>query len=639
MRRGVLPTWLLAGSLVLLLVARRVLDEGTAQQVIQWLAVAGLVGSAAWRGSLAASAAGDTRKVELRLLWATGGVLGSLALYALTTDWGLKLLGVAGNPDSKVPTVLGVLWVAGFVVSGAALLFIELAYRRMPIAEAVEFRRVRTSAQAGVGLALSVVFLFSINYAANARDHKVDLSYFKTTKPSVSTLRMVKALNKPVTIYLFFPEVNEVLDQIRPYFQEVASMSDRLKLKVRDYALAPKLARDQRVRGNGFVVMVRDSGPGHQLQQFEIGTKLDQARDRLKKLDASFQESFMRLTRERREVYLTSGHGELSNAGSSASQDPTQRFEDLTMLFRRSNVMTRRLGVAQGLANEVPPDAPAVVIVGPTKPFLPEEARALLKYVQNGGRVVLMVDPDVDSGLDPFLHPLGVTIPKGVLVSDHNFLRRTQTDADRGNVYSNRYTSHPTVTLASRHASQVATIFVHGGAVQKYDGKDVLPNVKLAFPLRSTGNFWLDQNGNYQLDQGTEKEGQQNMIAAITVPNKHGDDGRVVVIPDGNFVSDALLRNAGNGLVFGDIMQWFLGQEQIAGDVSSEEDVRIMHTRDQDKYWFYGTSFGAPLPLLGVGIWMAFRRRRRGRKAAGTGKDTRGGKGPEAQNAAVEVSS
>ena len=58
-------------------------------------------------------------------------------------------------------------------------------------------------------------------------------------------------------------------------------------------------------------------------------------------------------------------------------------------------------------------------------------------------------------------------------------------------------------------------------------------------------------------------------------------------------------------------MQWFLGEEQIIGDTATEEDIRIEHTRDEDKLWFYATSFGAPLPLLAFGLWIALKRRRR----------------------------
>jgi hypothetical protein len=67
----------------------------------------------------------------------------------------------------------------------------------------------------------------------------------------------------------------------------------------------------------------------------------------------------------------------------------------------------------------------------------------------------------------------------------------------------------------------------------------------------------------------------------------------------------------GNSLLFVDSLAWLIADEQIAGDVTSEEDVPIEHTRDQDKVWFYATSFAVPLPILCIGIWIARRRRRR----------------------------
>jgi hypothetical protein len=627
MRRGVLPTLLLVLALFVLLVARRVVAEGGLQDALLWASILAAVGAAAWRGLFVAQAAGDARRVEVRLLAAKAGVLLSLGLYALSTDWGMELLGLADEPGARLPTVLAVLWPAVFLVAGAALLFIELVYRRMPIAEAVELRRVRTAAQAGAGLALAVVFLFSINYVANERDHKTDLSYFKTTKPSAGTERMAQGLGVPVTVYLFYPQVNEVLDQLRPYFEQVAGASDRLTVEVRDHALAPALAQEHRVRGNGHVLMVKEEGEVQQAEQFEIGVELDAARSRLKKLDATFQQSFMRLTRQRRELHLTSGHDELTDPNTQATE-PTEKTTDLMAALRRSNITTRRLGMAQGLAQEVPSEAPAVAVVGPRKPFMREEAEALLAYVEAGGRVVVMVDPDVDHGLEPLLRPLGLGLAEGIVASERQHFRRTHTPADRANVYSNRYTAHPTVTMASRHSSRVATVFVRSGAIERYEGAGVRDGVQVVFPLRSTGSVWLDRDGDFERDPETEPVVQANLMAAVTVPNEGGEEGRLVLVPDGNFVSDALIRNPGNGLVFGDIMQWLIGEEQIVGDVSSEEDIRIEHTRDEDKIWFYATSFGAPLPLLAVGMWIAVRRRRQTRTRRVAPGDSGGAGGP-----------
>jgi len=52
------------------------------------------------------------------------------------------------------------------------------------------------------------------------------------------------------------------------------------------------------------------------------------------------------------------------------------------------------------------------------------------------------------------------------------------------------------------------------------------------------------------------------------------------------------------------------------GEISSEEDLRIEHTKQEDLVWFYSTIFGAPALVLGVGFWLGRRPTRRKKKGA-----------------------
>ena len=74
---------------------------------------------------------------------------------------------------------------------------------------------------------------------------------------------------------------------------------------------------------------------------------------------------------------------------------------------------------------------------------------------------------------------------------------------------------------------------------------------------------------------------------------------------------DQVFRNPGNGYLFVDSVKWLGGEEETIGETTSEEDVRIMHTREKDQFWFYLTIFGVPALVLGGGIFYTSRRRRR----------------------------
>jgi hypothetical protein len=67
----------------------------------------------------------------------------------------------------------------------------------------------------------------------------------------------------------------------------------------------------------------------------------------------------------------------------------------------------------------------------------------------------------------------------------------------------------------------------------------------------------------------------------------------------------------GNQVLFLDAVRWLGGEESFAGEPSSEEDVRIEHTKQKDLIWFYATIFGAPALIGGLGFWYSRRARRR----------------------------
>jgi hypothetical protein len=625
-RRSFWVGLLLPFSLALLFVAERVVSDGS-EQLTAWRALAlGSLGlSVAWRGYRLLASRGAARKVEARLTIATGGIVLALALYGLSTPTGAEWLGLEGAAAERTQGALGALWVAVLVVSLGALGFMELAYRGMPVEEAIELRRVDASAAHGLSLSLALVFVVSANFVALQRDVKRDLSYFKTTRPSDTSLRRVRALDEPVRVVLFYPRVHEVLEQLRPFFDELDQASEQLTVDVLDHALAPELARRHRVRGNGFVLLLRGEGDGQQAESFEVGTELEAARSRLRTLDGRFQQHFAQLTVRPRSLYLTSGHRERSASGNEGDP-PEQRLGELNAALQRSNIESRELGVAQGLATDVPEDAPAVAVVGPREPFLREEADSLARYVASGGRLLVLVDPDVEHGLDPLLHRLGVTLRQGVLHSERHHLRRGEPPADRAIVFSNSYSAHPTVTLATRYR-RAASIFDRGGALERHE-EGQLEGVQVTFPLWASDGYWLDRDGDHQRGEDEPAEGRFYPMAAVTVPNANGEEGRAVIVADGDFITDAWIGNPGNAFVLMDTLNWLVGEEEVFGPTQTEEDVPIEHTRDEDKVWFYSTSFAVPLPLLLLGAWLAGRRYLGRRRRTATPKVSGGTSSP-----------
>ena len=608
---NLLGSALLGVGLVCVFLGQRAFSQDTGQLITTGLGVVLLLVATGLRAVAFVRASGDVRGVERRILMAYGAVWLALGLYALTSE---KLIDIEDDKARvQYVAILYSAWLTVLAVALTALLFMELVYARMPIAASVELRRVRTASYAGLTLALSLIFLLSINYVVTARDVRRDLSYFKTTEPSQSTLRMLEKLEAPMRVVLFWRKSDDVLQPTEPYFAALAKHSNKVTYEVLDSAYVPELCRKHRVRGNGSVLLLQGEGDKEKGQSFTVGDELTEARPQLRKLDSLFQESFTKLAKPERSVALTVGHGEFNAKNESPDEvsSPGDGLRIMDQVWTRLNIKTSSISVSDALAGNLSKDVGAVIAVGPKQKFLPEEVATLLSYVRGGGRLLLMLDPNADDGLDPLLEGLGLTRRPGTLTSEKFHVSRAHDDTDKQLVFSNRYSSHPSVTTASRFSNEIATIFVGGAALARAPSdKKVTPAPKVAFPLRSGPGFFRDLDGDFKRDEN-EAEESVEMIAAVTVSEKDGaNEGRVLVIGDGDFMTDKVSTNNGNVMVFIDSLAWLIGNEELSAEVSSEEDVPIQHSRDQDKIYFYATTFAVPLPLLALSVWVSRRRRR-----------------------------
>ena len=630
------PICLFVG-LLLLLLAGRLLNASTfvaaARALGALLVLAATVLRATALRRIARTGGGDSASG-----WAVAGYLGAVVAVALHL-WADALGGndsLRGDGDVGAALVR-VLWVGLGVISLATLVFVERAWLSMSAAFDVDHcpspRRLRHAGYAGGSTGLLLVGLFALNYAATTHDARWDLSYFQTTQPGSATIALVAEADQPIEALLFFAPVDEVLADLRPYFEALAAASPKLRLRVVDQALEPELAREAKVRGNGWVLFrkrkagAETDGGGDKdannaatsgaSEAIEIGEDRERARRNLSKLDGLVHRALAHLGRPARRLALTSGHDERDRDGRPGDAD-SARLRSMHALLDRFAVDTTSLGMADGLAQAVPADTPAVAILGPRKPLLAEECAALLRYVQGGGRLLILADPDADDGLDPLLAGLGLLRRAGVVANEGHYMRRTHTPADAAVVYSNAYSTHPTVTTVARNAARVATVLSRGASFQAQAGPAKIPGATASFTLHSSDDFWRDIDGDLQ--RGTDEPLERlELMAAVAVKVGDSVEGRAVVIGDGDFVSDAQIANLGNGALFVDALRWLIGDEEVGGEVESEEDIAIEHRDDGDKVWFYATTFAAPLPLLLVGLWLG-RRNRRGLRRDDAGR-------------------
>jgi hypothetical protein len=455
----------------------------------------------------------------------------------------------------------------------------------------------------GVSAALAIALMFPVNYLAKQHEKEWDVAYFRTTRPGESTLAIVRTLSEPMEVVLFYPAGSDVAAEVRPYFDDLARSSEgRLTVKVVDQAFDPVLAEELKIRENGQIVLKQ----GEANEKFKIDPDLDRAKKDLRKLDSVVQKHLLKVTRGARTVYFVQGHGE---ANWRDDENPFRKVQ----LFKKEilegqNYKVKTLGMADGLANTVPDDANLVVVAGPQSPLYPEEVESLKRYFDGGGSLLVLVDPAGDPMTDLLAH-IGVKPGTAPLANAEVHARLTGGPADNILVATNKYGSHPAVKTLSRNSQVAHMVLPSVTSVEKA----AETSNKVTTLIRTLPNTWADDNRNFAADEGEQKKVYE-VAVAVTKDTGEGDakkEARTIVVGNVGFLSDQPLSALRANQVFAlDGVRWLDHDEDIAGEVESEEDVKVQHTREEDWMWFLTAIVAVPAVVLAAGILFIRLRRR-----------------------------
>jgi hypothetical protein len=602
-RSGLLTAATVLG-LIAVFLGERVVGAGPFRIVLDVVGVLTVAAVTVLRWNRSALAAASPRARVERLF----AVLSTVALLALVAWFAQSdVVIAAGGPDIRksAPRLVTVLQIATALLGAAAVLPMllgELAYAAMAQAPEVEVGRVQDAVGTGVALVAVLTTALAVGWVADAADISSDWSYFRPGRPSESTRGLVRGFTEPVTLTLFYPPGSEVGAAVRDYAETLAKESPLIRVERLDAAIDLLRARALVVNGNGAIAVSR----GERHETYITGNELDSSKSQLRELDPEVQKRLYKVARAPKFLYVTTGHGERSAMNSDPS-DPRGTVKVFQDLLRAQNDEVRPLGAAQGLATEVPRDASAVLVLGPTTPFLREEVEALVRWVRGGGRLLVALDPESGSQFDALLQPLGVRFVPTTLVNDRVYLARTHQPSDRSQLVTANFGPHASVSTLVRASGRLPVFLLGSGSLELLTQKPA--GVNVVFTVTTLPETFRDLDGNYSFDPRTEKRKAWDVAAAITLPRKGSDEGRAVVMADSDALTDLVLdASQGNRALGVDAVRWLLGEESL-GSPGGEIDFPIQHTRGQEVAWFYVTVFAAPLLVLNAGLWLTRRRR------------------------------
>jgi hypothetical protein len=192
--------------------------------------------------------------------------------------------------------------------------------------------------------------------------------------------------------------------------------------------------------------------------------------------------------------------------------------------------------------------------------------------------------------------------------------------SDRRLIITDRVTSHAALSTASQAGVGQGILFMGSGSLEVDD-----QNPDAIVLVRSLPSTFEDVNLDYERQDPEEEQFSYPLAVAVgDIHARNPDDEpaepadtsaasrmRALVFADSELFSDRVISSLGlNQAMVADAIRWLGREEDLSGETSSEADLPIRHTRNEDVAWFYSTIVGAPSLVLLLGL-IAVRRRRR----------------------------
>lgn len=306
--------------------------------------------------------------------------------------------GVVSGDWTSIP--LGLI-ISGIVIMGLWVVFLG----RGGDARQPQFwsrRSTQVSTNALVSTIAVFVILGLLNFLVSRHPTRIDLTEGQLFTLSPESQQVVRELPQAVKMWIFDGQQNS---QDRDLLENYQRQNPKFLFEFVDPEANPGLASSFGIKNSGEnrdVYLELQSSKRRQFVQ-SISPQIRLSENRI-------TSGILQLTSDRQsKLYFLQGHGERSlDAGQGAISQATQALKDKNFIGEPLNL---------GLTGKVPADAVAVVVMGPVRPVPEAETTALQTYLNQGGNLLVAVDPTIKSGLDNLLNLWGVKLDDRVVIN------------------------------------------------------------------------------------------------------------------------------------------------------------------------------------------------------------------------------
>lgn len=470
-------------------------------------------------------------------------------------------------------------------------------------------RRGRFASNVVLYTVVFVGILCVINFFVSRNDKRWDLTEEGVYSLSKQSISLVQGLKKPLKLIGIGdnPNVdeNQMTDLFALYKYHNKSLvttemvSPRTKPQLLDtYGMKP-----------GNVVYI-EYGSGETKQVSRLNEFSEEA----------ITNAVLKLTRgEAKKVYYVQGHDELALDGAGP-----EGIKNLADAIGDEHLTVS--GLLLSRAPAVPTDAAAVVLMSPKKPLLPEERAMLIKYAEDGGRLLLLGDPRTTTDIKEIAAHFGIEVGNNVVIDQIQRLFAGPTLGAQPIVMD--YPAHPITKTFTKESVTIFNIASTVKVVGKSDATTTYTDL-----LKSSATAWGETNLQRLFDsedatavlEPDDIQGPVSLAAVYekkldapkSAEQKHEDServemqktARVVVFGDADWVMNQNINIYANRDLILNALNWVVGEE--GGVTIRAKSIRASTAPIplQTYLLIMASSFVVPELILLFGLYIWWRRK------------------------------
>jgi ABC-type uncharacterized transport system involved in gliding motility auxiliary subunit len=422
---------------------------------------------------------------------------------------------------------------------------------------------------------LSTQYVYQADWTTGARNTISD-----------DTRRLLDDMQHPVNISAFVHDDELTRSQIKDLIGSYQRFKQDITLEFVNPDREPARVRELGIASGGEIVI----------------RYLDRSENIQTLSEQQLSNALLRLSRQQQRwiVFLT-GHGERPPAG-----DTNHGLGIFTAELERKGLNVQSVNLAEA---EIPSNTNLLVLAGPRVDLLPGEIEKLQHYIEQGGNLLWLAEPGDLHGLQALAEQLDISLLPGMIVDATSQMFGIE---NPGFAIVTGYPRHEITNEMT-----AVTVYPEAAALEINDSEkwDAIP---LLTTLERAWTELGEIEGEVQFDPDTDERAGPLDIGVALTRVRSDESGaslptqRIIVIGDGDFLSNTYLGNAGNLGLGLNMVQW-LSHDDAALNIriKSAPDTSLVLGKIAQAVIGLGFLLGLPALLLlsGIIIWLLRRRR------------------------------